>query len=728
YEASTPAEVMFKCLMEPPPRLLDTISDLSPMLETIIARAMAKDRDERFGTACELAIALQTAIQNVPQGVGVSSALIEAAVPAQPQTTPGAVKAEAVVAPEAPSPAPITVEESPAAEMPSAPPTVVATPPTPTIPVAAAPEAVEAAMPPMSEVPPTVAVPIEVVEAAPVEEPRAEAIPAEIAPEAGVLVQAGLPVDAAGATSEAAPAMVETEARPAAPELTAEIEPMTPTVITSSAQPMKQRASRPLARFVLPLVAIAVIVLLIVGGAIFGPGIFNQAAATPTEMSVAILEATSSPTRTISPSPTLTSTSSPTITSTRTPRPTATRLPIIAFAEPILAAITDQKPDFQDDFSTRGGGWTTVDEWCAGRLKYVEGEMVVSGCRVSREMWYTDFVAEMEARFLPGSPSDSGWTFQYRREAGGAGAMPYFFDFKYSGDVGVSIQEIDSTTVQTTWLQNAAQPGATVNNHVLVIVKDQNVALFVNDRPVYYGTLPPRWKNGGMEWSFGDTVAFDNLKIWDISNLPLTATPTPELPIATSTSAASPDTGAVEGRTIWNGQPFAGVIVKLCTKWLVKCQTTEYSAVSDAEGNYTITGIPPGDYDFIVKMPDRIGEDKYSDWVIKVIAGRTTTVEDAQVSKQDLLLSSPAHGATVSSTTPTLSWKAYPGATEYGVTILCTDAGGARSGEVHEHGITTTQWTVTPPLPGGVTCSWGIGASGPNGDLAGSRFYRFTAP
>ncbi len=543
YEASTPAEVMFKCLMEPPPRLLDTISDLSPMLETIIARAMAKDRDERFPTAGEMARALETAVRGAP---------IEVATPPPAEITPEAVEAEAVAAPEGPLPAPITIiEESPATETPIALPTVVATPPP--IPVAVAPEAIEAVAEPILEAPPTIAAPIEaaplVAPVAEVEAPLAEAgAPIQAAPLETPFLETPFvevevpPAEAAPEASENLSGLadltglgpVTAEARPALSELTAEIEPMTrtSTVVTPPARPVAQRAPRPLARFALPAVGVAVIALLIVGGAVFGPGFFNTAAGTPTAMSAAIVEASPSPTLTISSTPTLPPTLTPTITPTRTPRPT----------------------------------------------------------------------------------------------------------------------------------------------------------------------------------------------------------PTPELPTTTSTSAASPDTGTVEGRTIWNGQPFAGVTVKLCTKltgngiWN-RCETAEYSAVSDAEGNYTITGIPPGDYYHRVKMPDRIGEvAPLGDQVIKVIAGQTTTVEDAPLFKQDLLLISPAHGATVNSTTPTLSWKAYPGATEYDVVILCTDAGGARSGEVHEHGITTTQWTVTPPLPGGVTCDWGMGASGPNGGLAGSRFYRFTVP
>lgn len=154
--------------------------------------------------------------------------------------------------------------------------------------------------------------------------------------------------------------------------------------------------------------------------------------------------------------------------------------------------------------------------------------MVVSDCSVSREMWYTDFVAEIDARFLPGSSSDSQWRFHYRRDPSPGGGAPYFFDFRYSGDVGVGFEELGSPG-EYTGLSDVARSGTSVN-HVLVIAKDQTVALFVNDRPVYYGALPILWKNGGMMWGAGwDTgiVAFDNFKVWDISDIPLAVTPAP---------------------------------------------------------------------------------------------------------------------------------------------------------------------------------------------------------
>ncbi len=56
-------------------------------------------------------------------------------------------------------------------------------------------------------------------------------------------------------------------------------------------------------------------------------------------------------------------------------------------------------------------------------------------------------------------------------------------------------------------------------NHVRVIVRDQVIALFVNDQPIFCSEVEPLWLNGGMAWEVRGTVAFDNFKFWDISDL-----------------------------------------------------------------------------------------------------------------------------------------------------------------------------------------------------------------
>lgn len=249
-----------------------------------------------------------------------------------------------------------------------------------------------------------------------------------------------------------------------------------------------------------------------------------------TVLLVAFILASCTPASKLIPTETPTSTILPTITpmATITPMPTASPAPTLTpqpawvtnFAEPILAAIEGREPDFQDDFSSPYGGWKKA-EWCSDwRLKFVEGEMIVSDCQVSPDMGYTDFVIEMDARFLPGSSTDpdNRWRFQYRQN----GNYNYFFDFHYSGNVVVGFEKLGSPAEYTD-LPGVLQPGQSTN-HVLIIVKDQAIALYINDSPVYNSVLEPLQKNGGLLWSQGDTVAYDNIKIWDIS---LEATPIP---------------------------------------------------------------------------------------------------------------------------------------------------------------------------------------------------------
>ena len=58
YQADTPIGMAFKHVHEPVPRLLDAKEDLPPTLELAIRRAMAKQSDERFSTASDLAASI----------------------------------------------------------------------------------------------------------------------------------------------------------------------------------------------------------------------------------------------------------------------------------------------------------------------------------------------------------------------------------------------------------------------------------------------------------------------------------------------------------------------------------------------------------------------------------------------------------------------------------------------------------------------------------------------
>ena len=93
YEADTPAKLMFKHVHEPVPNILTVRPELPPMCQDVIARAMAKSPEARFGTAVELARALAGVMSNVVevddfeplQEVGGGSAVLTSAETIPPE-------------------------------------------------------------------------------------------------------------------------------------------------------------------------------------------------------------------------------------------------------------------------------------------------------------------------------------------------------------------------------------------------------------------------------------------------------------------------------------------------------------------------------------------------------------------------------------------------------------------------------------------------------------------
>jgi len=62
YEANTPAQIMYKHLNEPPPSLLTALPDAPFGLDDVVARALAKDPEERYQTGKALFEAFQAAL------------------------------------------------------------------------------------------------------------------------------------------------------------------------------------------------------------------------------------------------------------------------------------------------------------------------------------------------------------------------------------------------------------------------------------------------------------------------------------------------------------------------------------------------------------------------------------------------------------------------------------------------------------------------------------------
>jgi len=233
--------------------------------------------------------------------------------------------------------------------------------------------------------------------------------------------------------------------------------------------------------------------------------LWTQRASLPV---VSDLFATSTPPATL----TLTATFTPIPSITPSPTPTNTPLPdwAINFSEPILRFIQDRPPDFQDDFHDQSGGWQ-FDEYHRGsQIKYIEGEIIVGANIHNQRINFTDFVLEVDGRNLWNSEADelTRWSIGFRDN----GLANYEVGIYYSGKIGI--------WMYSDYLEPGWAPSGTELNHVMLIAKGAEFALYVNGQPIAY------WKEGTIRYGTialqqrHSTVAFDNFKIWDISDLP----------------------------------------------------------------------------------------------------------------------------------------------------------------------------------------------------------------
>ena len=246
-------------------------------------------------------------------------------------------------------------------------------------------------------------------------------------------------------------------------------------------------------------------------------------------------------------------TTAPTATAntTPTPRPTLTASPIpdwvTSFAEPILKAIENQQPRFQDDFSNPNSGWqigevNVVHSWSqatppvpvdhsVGERGYIDGEyfIVAEKSCVGTEPnphvgAYLDFVVEFDVRFFSGAFGN--WGILFRKNDKGT----YNF-IGFPASHTVMFMKADQTnpggTVLATYSGNQIKSGKEWN-HMLLIVRGGKMAAYANGTPILYAED----KNITDDFKLGrlavhsctertpPEVRWDNMKIWDIYGLP----------------------------------------------------------------------------------------------------------------------------------------------------------------------------------------------------------------
>lgn len=223
-------------------------------------------------------------------------------------------------------------------------------------------------------------------------------------------------------------------------------------------------------------------------------------------------------TKTAVPSSTPTAGSTSTPPFTPTPQPTNTSTPqpgwVTYFAQPILDAIAEQTPSYQDDFGPGSAGWEK--DYCPGSMETVAGELVITNCRVFRPNTdWTDFALAVDMHFLKTTVSSSELALHFR-DLGNSGHELILY---HNGSLAISFTKAHGNSTRVEFSESVLSDDQT--HSILLIAKGNRFALYLDGQPLYYGE--------NNEYLFGRTVFFsepgaaaiDNLRIWDISKIPI---------------------------------------------------------------------------------------------------------------------------------------------------------------------------------------------------------------
>ena len=228
--------------------------------------------------------------------------------------------------------------------------------------------------------------------------------------------------------------------------------------------------------------------------------------------------------------PTVSNTPSPSITPSPRPTKTATPMPewVTNFSEPILVAIADRTPDYQDDFSQASQDWQREMMNCKDNGCVISNG-VLSLSVNGRDSWavitipcylkFKTFVLRVDVNTsklldenAAGFGYDNGYNhkgFNFAFEIKNYGRWWYFPEPGLPGEVSGQLPRPYPRILTLT-----------------IIVGDTKLAVYLNDTPVTLREFVPVANRTGLTlraWSDGMTpaiVEYDNLKIWDLDNIP----------------------------------------------------------------------------------------------------------------------------------------------------------------------------------------------------------------
>jgi Tol biopolymer transport system component len=222
-----------------------------------------------------------------------------------------------------------------------------------------------------------------------------------------------------------------------------------------------------------------------------------------------------------------------------------------AFADPILAAIADREPDYADDFSDPASGWAFAEPH--GKGQYEAGKLVLDcseGCGPQAGPIFSDFVLEIDVERAKTATKPAHAVVTFR-------ATEKFYGLAISPDGNFHLEQLEPGTGTAVTLIEGFSPAINRDdstNHIQVIVRDGGIAFYINAEPVGFvhddAPLPSGRVGVGLH---GSGIAyFDNLKVWDISDLTLPGeTPAPTrtpIPSEQARIFADPILATIAGR------------------------------------------------------------------------------------------------------------------------------------------------------------------------------------
>jgi hypothetical protein len=233
------------------------------------------------------------------------------------------------------------------------------------------------------------------------------------------------------------------------------------------------------------------------------------------------------------PTPTAEATPTPMPTAILAPSPTADQAR--AFGDPILAAIAGRAPDFEDDFSDPGSGW--IDQGAEGHGGYISGEYFLSIAIAEHDVWIcstnygipnlSDMVLEYDVRFV--TEQVDGETRVTLHSQGGTG---FILSVRPDGEVRLGWAPGPALYSELV-TQRVSPASLDAEKHLQIIVRGSEIAVYVDDQPLIYSDTSSieGFPSSGAIWFDASTresetfeVRLDNLRIWDITDLPV---PTP---------------------------------------------------------------------------------------------------------------------------------------------------------------------------------------------------------